>query len=226
MQKITISILLGIFIVIAAGLLLAPGVLSQGTHHHMWNNTTKKWNIDESYSAIKVTGVTNTTVTYEIMNAVMKDKDGKVYSMDFAKPLSGKYFLANNTIIVSKGEMSHHDHNGGKMHHNIMKGDYSNATIKVAGASAVIAKKDIKVLKQDKNSTQIQFSGIGVYLPDGTVKNYKLSTPVVVTMARGTKEIKVVATAELKNDLMDALKGSAHFPANAAPVPLKKIDGK
>ncbi|HEY3422499.1 MAG TPA: hypothetical protein VGK13_05010, partial [Methanocellaceae archaeon] len=80
MQRRTINILLAMCVTASLLLVLAPGALSAGMHHG--NNTTKTWNIDEMYSAIKVTGMTNTSATYDIMNAVIKTKEGKVATMD------------------------------------------------------------------------------------------------------------------------------------------------
>lgn len=218
MQRRTISILLAICVTASLLLVLAPGALSQGMHHG--NNTTKAWNIDETYSAIKVTGTSTTSASYDILNAVIKTKEGKVATMDFAKPISGKFFFANNTAIIDMGNKT------GEKHHKPVMGDYGNATIKVAGASAVVVKKNITVTKHDKNGFEMQFTGISVYLPDGTVKSYTLSKPVTVSGVKGAKTLTVVASPELKADLQDALKGGGTFAANAAPVSLKTIDGK
>lgn len=202
----------------AASLLLvfAPGVLSQGMHH---NNATKTWNIDETYSAIKVTSMTSNSATFDVLNSVMKMKDGKVKTMDFAKPIPVQYFFANDTAVINMGNKT-------MMHPKPVKGDYSNATINVAGASAVMVKKNITMLKHDNTSCVMQFTGISVYRPDGTVKSYTLSKPVTVTMSRATKTATVTGSPELRADIQDALKGGGTFPANAAPVLLKTIDSK
>lgn len=170
------------------------------------------------YSAIKVTGMTNNSASYDILNAVIKSKDSKVGTMDFAKPISGQYFFANNTGFITIGNKT------GEKDHNLKKGDYNNATIKVAGASAVMVKKNITVTKHDKNGFEMQFTGLSVYLPDGTVKSYTLSKPVIVTGSKDAKTMKVVGSSELRADIQDALKGGATFSANAAPVSLKTID--
>ena len=218
MQRRTINILLAICLTASILLVLAPGALSQGMHHG--NNTTKAMNIDEMYSAIKVTGMTNSSATYDIMNAEIKTKEGKVATMDFAKPISGQYFFTNDTAYITMGNMT------GDKHHKHVMGDYNNATIKVAGASAVVVKKNIKVIKHDKSGFEIQFSGLSVYLPDGTVKSYTLSKPVTITGSKDSKTIKVVGSPELKADIQDALKAGGTFSANAAPVSLKTIDSK
>lgn len=218
MQRRTINILLAVFVTASLLLVLAPGALSQGMHRG--NNTTKAWNIDEMYSAIKVTGMTNNSASYDIMNAVIKSKEGKVGTMDFAKPIKGQYFFSNDTGFITMSNKT------GEKDHKPMKGDYNNATIKVAGASAVMVKKNITVTKHDKNGFEMQFTGLSVYLPDGTVKSYKLSKPVIVSGSKDAKTMKVVGSPELRADIQDALKGGKTFPANAAPVSLKTIDSK
>ncbi len=218
MQRRTINILLAIFVTASLLLVLAPGALSQGMHRA--NNTTKAWNVDEMYSAIKVTGMTNYSASYDIMNAVIKSKEGKVGTMDFVKPISGQYFFSNDTGFITMGNKT------GEKKNKPAEGDYNNATIKVAGASAVMVKKNITVTKHDKNGFEMQFTGLSVYLPDGTEKSYMLSKPVTVIGTKDTKTMKVIGSPELRADIQDALKGGATFPANAAPVSLKTIDSK
>jgi len=217
-QRRTINILLAICLTASLLLVLAPGALSQGMHHG--NNTTKAMNIDKMYSAIKVTGMTNSSATYDIMNAEIKTKEGKVLTMDFAKPVSGQYFFSNDTAYITIGNKT------GEKHQKPVMGDYSNATIKVAGASAIMVKKNVTVVKHDKSGFEMQFTGISVYLPDGTVKSYTLSKPVTVTGSKDSKVMKVIGSPELKADIQDALKGGGTFSANAAPVSLKTIDSK
>ncbi len=218
MQRRTINILLAICVIASLLLVLTPGALSQGMHRA--NNTTKAWNVDEIYSAIKVTGITNNSASYDIMNAVIKSKEGKVGTMDFVKPISGQYFFSNDTGFITMGTKT------GEKKNKPVEGDYNNATIKVAGASAVMVKKNITVTKHDKNGFEMQFTGLSVYLPDGTEKSYMLSKPVIVTGSKDGKTMKVVGSPELKADIQDALMGGKTFSANAAPVSLKTIDSK
>ncbi len=218
MQRRTINILLAICVIASLLLVLTPGALSRSMHPG--NNATKVLNIDEIYSAIKVAGITNGSATYDILNAEIKTKEGKVAIMDFAKPMSCQYFFSNNTAFITTERKT-----GDKIHTPVT-GDYNNATIKVAGASAVMVKKNITVLKQDKNGFEFQFTGIAVYLPDGSLKSYSLSTPVTVTASKDSNMVKVVGSPELKADIQDALKAGGQFAANAPPVSLKTIDSK
>lgn len=217
MQKRTISIVLTLLLTASLLLVLVPGALSQGMHPP-GNRSGKAMSVDEIYAAVKVTGATNSSATYDIMNVAIKGKDGKVVTMSPAKPLSGTYYFANDTAIIPMNNKT-----GDKRHKPVM-GDYSNATIKVAGASAVIAMKNVTTVKQAKGNFETQFTGLSVYLPDGTAKTYTLATPVRIVHAKDKKAVTVIANPAMRADLQDAMAGNATFPANAAPVPLKTID--
>lgn len=217
MQKRTISIVLTLLLTASLLLVLVPGALSQGMQQP-GNRSGKAMNVDEIYAAVKVTGATNSSATYDIMNIAVKGKDGKVATMSPAKPLAGTYYFANDTAIIPMGNKT------GVGRHKPVAGDYSNATIKVAGASAVIAMKNVTTVKQGKGNFETQFTGISVYLPDGSVKSYTLTTPVRIVGSRDKKTVTVIANPAMRADLQSAMAGNATFPANAAPVPLKTID--
>lgn len=174
--------------------------------------------VDEIYAAIKVTGATNSSATYDIMNIAIKGKDGKVVTMSPATPISGTYYFANDTAVIPLSNKT------GVGRHKPVMGDYSNATINVAGASAVIAMKNVTTVKHAKGNFETQFTGLSVYLPDGSTKSYTLTTPVRIVGTKDKKTVTVIANPAMRADIRDALAGNATFPANAAPVPLKTID--
>jgi hypothetical protein len=82
------------------------------------------------------------------------------------------------------------------------------------------------VISKDKNGSTMQFTGMSVYLPDGSVKSYTYTKPVQVVKSWKDKTARIIADATFWSNMQDALKGGAKFPANAAPVPLKTIDAK
>ncbi len=174
--------------------------------------------IDEVYHVIKVTGVKNDSCTFDIMSVAVKGKDGKVTMMDFSKPVSAEYFFTTGKIAFSPKEKAP----GARP--KPVTVDYANASVKVAGASAVLAIKDITVLKHDRNETELQFGGLSAYLPDGTIKSYAYSPPVKVVRTRANMTATISGNPALATDLREALKSGATFPANAPPVPLKKVD--
>lgn len=254
MQRSTIKVVLTLFVTASLLLVLAPMASSQVINQQgMADKGGKAWNISEAYSSIKVTGMTNDSVTYQIIGHAMKDKDGKVAIQNMTKPMYIQYFFANDTAIIPMdgawGNKSHMDGAWGNKtpgyklpgnksmdnrtagnrsewkHHKGMV-DYNNATINVAGANAVLAMKNITVLRHDKGGFEMQYTDIAVYLPDGTAKTYKLSKPVKITASKDKKTVTMTGSPEFRADLMDALKGALMFPANAAPLPLKTIDAK
>jgi hypothetical protein len=184
--------------------------------HQPGNRSGKAMNVDEIYAAVKVTGATNSSATYDIMNIVVKGKDGKVVTMSPATPLSGTYYFANDTAIVPMGNKT------GR--HKPVAGNYNNATINVAGASAVIAMKNVTTIRQGKGNFETQFTGLSVYLPDGTTKAFSLTTPARIVGSKDKKTVTVIANPAMRADLQGAMVGNATFPATAVPVPLKTID--
>lgn len=183
-------------------------------------------NIDETYAAIVVTSVNDQSATYQVLNAAFKTKDNKAAVMNFTKPISAQYFFSNNTIFISKDKMWNKTGNKTGKHPKPVLVDYNTATINPAGASAIVAKKNVTMLKHDNTSSEMQFTGMSVYLPDGTTKSYTFATPVKVVFSRKDKKATITADATFNaniKEVLNALKGGAKFPANASPVPLNKI---
>jgi hypothetical protein len=110
-------------------------------------------------------------------------------------------------------------------HPKPVKTDYNSATINPSGASGIVALKNITMLKADNKTAEFQFTGVSVYLPDGSVKSYTFTTPVKVIKSWKDRTSKIENPAVIAN-LQDAFKSGAKFPANSAPVSLKTIDSK
>ena len=224
MQRRTIYIVLTLLVAALLIYAIAPGAISQGAMQG--NKTGKMMNIDESYAAIVVTGVNDQSATYQVLSMGFKTKDNKAAVKTLKKPMSAQYFFSNNTVLITGDHMCNKTGNKTWKHHNHTLVDYSNATINVAGASAVIAKKNVTVLKHDNTSTEMQFTGMSVYLPDGTTKSYTFATPVKVVFSKKDKKATITGDPKFNADIRDGLKalsGGKKFPANASPVPLSKI---
>lgn len=192
---------------------------------HRWGGK-KNWDIDTVYHAVQVTDMTGDSISFNILNSAVKGKSGNVTTMNYTTPLAVKYYFANDTAVFTKARAGAKDKSAWKGRHRPPKVGYNDAAINVAGASAVVAMKNITMMRLDNNTTQVQFSAFSVYLPDGTVKSYKLDTPVKAIRSRADRSMKVTGTPQFRADLQDALKGGAKFPASAAPVLLKTIDSK
>lgn len=224
MQRRTIYIVLTLLFAALLVYAIAPGAISQGAHQNY--KSGKMMNIDETYAAIVVTGVNDQSATYQVLNAAFKTKDNKAAVMNFTKPISAQYFFSNNTVFISKDKMWNKTGNKTGKHPKPALVDYNTATINPAGASAIIAKKNVTTLKHDNTSWEMQFTGMSVYLPDGTTKSYNFAKPVKVVFNKKDKKATIIAdpafNANIK-DALTALSSGKKFPANAAPVPLKKI---
>lgn len=224
MQRRTIYIALTLLVAALLIYAIAPGAISQGAMQG--NKTGKMMNIDETYAAIVVTGVNDQSATYQVLSMGFKTKDNKAAVKNFKMPITAQYFFSNNTAFISGDKMWNKSGNKTWKHHNHTLVDYNNATINPAGASAIIAKKNVTMLKHDNTSCEMQFTGMSVYLPDGTTKSYTFATPVKVVFSKKDKKATITGDQAFNADIKDGLKvlsSGKKFPANAAPIPLSKI---
>lgn len=231
MQRRTISIVLAILITASLVLVLVPGAISGAGHRGGMYQGNKTWNmsnITESYAVLQVTGVSTDSATFNVTNMAIRTKDDKVFFMNFTRPATGKYYLANDTVVVTVGNKTGNKtwNKAGIKQQKPMRTDYNNATLNVAGGSVVLAAKNITVLKHDRNYTEAQTTDIALYLPDGSVKSYKLDKPLKITHSMGKRTASFADNPTIKADIVKAMKSGAKFPSNAPAVPLKKIDSK
>jgi hypothetical protein len=216
----TTKIVLALLLAAALAALIVPAALSQGTNHHV--KARGGWAPDEMYHVIKVTGSSNSMVNFDILGSAIKDKDGKVIMMTQKTPKSGTYYFANDTAVIPFGKKTNKTD---KTREKPVTGDYSNATINVAGGSAVVAMKNLTITGKGKGSFEVQFTDLGVYLPGGTTKTYKLSAPAKVMKSADNSSMLIVGNPSVRAALQGALMSGATFPANAKPVMLKTVDG-
>jgi hypothetical protein len=200
--------------------LIVPAALSQGTNHN--GKARGGWTPDEMYHVIKVTGSSDSMVNFDILSSAIKDKDGKVIMMTQKMPKSGTYYFANDTAVIPFGKKADKTN---KTRERPAMGDYSNATINVAGGSAVVAMKNLTMTDKGKGSFQVQFTDLGVYLPNGTMKAYKLSAPAKVMKSADNSSMLIVGNPSVRTAFQGALMSGTTFPANAKPVMLKTVDG-
>jgi hypothetical protein len=223
-QDRTVKVVMTLLIVASLILALVPLAMSKGMNAQGWKGKGERLkNIDEVYESIAYMGTKDGVTTLNILNAAIKDKSGNVTMMNITKPIPVQFYSSNNTAVLPKMDKMVNKTAG--KHKRPMRTDYNSATINPAGASGVVALKNINMLKVDNNTAEFQFTAVSVYLPDGTVKHYTFATPVKVVKSWKDRTAKIDNPAVVA-DLQDALKGGAKFPANAAPVPLKTIDTK
>jgi hypothetical protein len=177
-------------------------------------------NMDTMYHAYVVTGRSSDSLTINVLNTVIKNKDGSILTKDLTPPTTIQYFYANDTMKYgTENRMTLGELQG------FTRTDYNAATINVAGASAVMAAKNISMSPKD-GGMELQITGFSVYLPDGTAKTYKFDTPLKAVISQDGKIMPTTGNQQIRTALQDIFKGDAKFPANAAPVKIKDIDAK
>jgi hypothetical protein len=177
-------------------------------------------NMDTMYHAVVVTDMSSDSLAFNVLNSVVKNKDGSVLTKDLTPPMSVRYFYANDTVV--------HGGNGQAVSNEFQgysSTDYDSATINVAGASAVIAGKGFNVSMRD-GGMEFQVASFSAYMPDGTVKSYKLDTPIRATMSQDGKTMTAKGTPQLRAALQEIFSSGAKFPADAAPIKVKDIDAR
>ena len=176
---------------------------------------------DELYHVIKVTNTSNGLVNFDILSTAIKGKDGQVFTMTQTTPKSGTYYFANDTAVIPFGNKTNKTD---RTREKPVKSDYRNATINVAGGSAVVAMKNLTMVGKGKGSFGLQFTDVGVYLPNGTAKTHKLSAPARIAKSPDNSSMMIVGNPSVRSAFQDALMGGTTFPANAKPVMLKAVD--
>jgi hypothetical protein len=220
-QKRTVKIVLALLIVASLLLVLVPPAMSRGMDGHWHKGKGERMkNIDEIYETIAYTGSKDGAITFNILGVAVKDKSGNATVMTFPKPLAAQYFSSNGTFMVSRPNITEW-----KGHVRPIRTSYDNATIDPSGASCVLALKNFTLVQRGNKTVEFQFTGMSVYLPDGSVKSYTYSTPVKIVKSWKDK-MTTISNPAVVADVQDAVKGGGKFPAGSAPVPLKSIDAK
>lgn len=203
-----------------SSLLLAVAPMAMSLEGHGWGGKGGMLrNIDEVYESVAYVGTEDGVTTLNILNAAIKDKSGNVTAINFTRPITVRFYGSNNTAVVTGIDKTALE--GLKL----TRASYGSAAINPSDASGVVALKNITMLKMDDKTAEFQFTGISVYLPDGSVKQYSFAMPVKAVKSLTGMTTKIDNPAVIA-DIQDAFKGGAKFPANAKPVSLKAIDSK
>jgi hypothetical protein len=213
-----LRIVLTLLVVASLAALIIPVALSQGQGPGMKNRRGTGWAVDEIYNVVSVTGANDKSVSFDILGSAIKGKDGKVVFMNDSTKRSGTYYFANDTAIIPFANKTE------KTRQRPVMGDYGNASVNVAGASAVVTMKNITMTGAGKGEHGAQFTGMGVYLPGATAKSYTLATPARITRSADNKSMMIVGNPSVRAALQDIQASGSKFPADAKPVMLKDID--
>ncbi len=163
---------------------------------------------------ITVTGMADNTTTFTVGAASIAGKKDKAGVVTFDKPLAGAYNMSSDMAYISVKDI------GGM---NIRVDTANNATLPVAGASAVLGIGKLKTEYRGKDLSITEFHKLSVHLPDGTVKAYDLEKPVQVIKSKERKTVVWDAYPGFTAALKDALSGGATFPADAAPMKVSDL---
>jgi hypothetical protein len=209
MRSVRISLALSLVLVLL--LALVPGAMAHSEYRaHDW---MKSHEIERIDIVKTVTGTSGNSVTFNVPGTAVKGKEGEVASFTFPTPLDGRYNTTAGMGFISTKNSKTSD---------IAIRPYANATLNVAGASAVMSMKGIKVLLKEDDYFIFEFHKLGLYLPDGKGMEYKLEKPVKVIYSKDRKMLVIDAYPELA-DSMSGIYTGATFPANAQPVLIKDI---
>lgn len=219
MLKQKMIVALAFFAMASLLLALSAGAVAQGQDQKKLE-TLNPMNMDTMYHTYVVTDKSGDSVTFNILNSVIKNKDGSILAKDLTPPTPVQYFYANDTLVFgAQNRMTLGELQG------YAREDYDTATINVAGASGVMAAKHMDTAMKD-GAIQFQVPGFSVYLPDGTVKTYTFDTPLKASMSPGITTMTTKGNPQLTAALKELATLDTKFPANAAPVKIKDIDAK
>ncbi|MGA9139965.1 MAG: hypothetical protein WBZ29_07065 [Methanocella sp.] len=218
MQRTT-RIVLALLIVTLLAALIIPAAVSQGTDHRQKGRAgIAAWAPDEIYNIVSITGATDSSISFDILGSAIKGRDGKVVFMNESKKRSGTYYFANDTAIIPFVNKTD------QKRQRPVIGNYSNASVDVAGASAVVAMKNVTMAGKRQGEPGARFTGLGVYMPGGKAKSYTLATPARITRSADNKSMVIVGNPSVRAALLDIQANGARFPSDAKPVMLKDID--
>ena len=214
-QKQMVKVVLALLLVASLALVITP--VAMGAHSWNGGKNGKMHGISEIYDSLALSSANASSATFSVLGSAIKDTSGNVTMITPSKPVQAQYFIANKTFTFSGMNKTR------GMHPKPMRTSYNSATINPAGASAVVAIKNVTMLQFDNKTAEFQFTGLAVYLPSGKVVKYTFSNPVKIVKSWSTKKT-TISDPTVVSDIVKAVNGGAKFPANAAPVPLKTID--
>ena len=209
----TLRTLLAVCVLLALFLSLLPGAMAdEGGHRAMgW---MKSHEIERIDMVKTVTGQSGDMMSFTVPSMAVKGKEGEVATIKPLTPLSGSYNTSYDMGYISTKGLKSAD---------IALRPYKNATLDVSGGTLVMSMKDIHVLLKDKDYFIFKFHKLGIYLPDGTGKEYKLEKPVHVIYSKDRKMLVIDAYPALSRTLKSEITGGATFPAGTAPVMVSDI---
>ncbi len=209
----TIRTLLAVCVLLALFLSFLPGAMAHGEGHRAMG-WMKSHEIQQIDMVKTVTGQSGDSMTFTVPSIAVKGKEGEVATIKPLTPLMGSYNTSYDMGYISTKGLKSAD---------IALRPYKNATLDVSGGTLVMSMKDIHVLLKDKDYFIFKFHKLGIYLPDGTGKEYMLEKPVHVIYSKDRKMLVIDAYPALSRALKSEVAGGATFPAGTTPVLVSDI---
>lgn len=216
-------------IILALALALIPSAMADGKYDMhggmdcrkdtgkdcgMHGDWMKSHDIDRIDIVKTITGMNDGRIMFDVPGMAITDGDGKVVTVTFAKPLKGIYDYQGSMGFVGTRDMDSA---------TIMVDKYANASLNVTGASMIATIKDIKNIEKEKDTVSFEYSKIGVYLPDGTARMYKLDKPVRVMYSRDRNIMAMDAYPSIMDTLGTGYTAGMMFPSDTPPMKIKDI---
>lgn len=161
--------------------------------------------IDKVYVPMTITGMTDGSVIYTVNEKAITMGDNKVAIMTFDTPQEGEY---NLTKSMGFAEMPD------KTDLNIRVTRMDNASLNVSGASSIICMGDIKKLYKGEDYMLFEAGSMALFMPDGTVKAYKLEQPVKIIYSKTRDATILDAYPTFTQALVDSFRGGDRFPGD------------
>ncbi|HMK45926.1 MAG TPA: hypothetical protein VK436_04820 [Methanocella sp.] len=176
--------------------------------------TEMRSHIHDIYLVKNITGRNSTNIMFQIPTIAITGRDGKAATINFPTPLKGGYNTKRGVGYISANLSSA----------DITIRPMKNANINVAGASMVMTMMDVNVILDSNDFFIYEYSKIGMLLPDGTAKIYRLDKPVKVMYNKDWKVLTIEAYQSIGDTLNYAFTNAATFPNDAPPMNLKDIN--
>ncbi|MCD1294061.1 hypothetical protein CUJ83_03505 [Methanocella sp. CWC-04] len=220
MHSKTIRTILIVFVLLSLFTGIVPGTFAQDGYMDDKDPMADKYGrmtgrqIDRIDSVISISNMSTDSAMFTISEMVLKGIGNNVSHIILSKPLSGEYDMTSDMAYMSTKELDTA---------TMERSDVGKTSIAVAGASAIWTMKDIKVLFNDRDYFLYEFGTLSLYMPDGTVKSYKLEKPVKMLFSKERKMEIMDAYPTVTSALKDAFMPGDKFPSDAEPIPMTEL---
>ncbi len=213
-MQVTLRKVLAVSVLAVFLLAMVPAAWSHMGRDYGYGRDRMGYKVKSIEVPITVTGTADNTTAFTVGAVSVAGRKDMAGVATFDKPLTGAYNMSGDMAYISLKDI------GGM---NIRVDTASNATLPVAGVSAVLGIGKLKAEYRGKDLSITEFYKLYVHLPDGTVKAYDLEKPVKVIKSKERKAVVWDAYPGFTEALKAALSGGTAFPADAAPMKVSDL---